>query len=155
MSCCIGIRTRIESLKCLASNATHCIVLDSACPGRKCRCAKNRKWAYFLVFLLHMQPRFERGSGHKRKIIKEVEELAPAYSCVDGGGSSPQATAVVLNLWVANHFVLPPLWSSGQSSWLQIRRSGFDSWRYKIFWEVVDVERGPLSLGVQLTASVV
>jgi hypothetical protein len=24
----------------------------------------------------------------------------------------------------------PPLWSSGQSSWLQIRRSGFDSWRY-------------------------
>jgi hypothetical protein len=28
----------------------------------------------------------------------------------------------------------PSLWSSGQSSWLQI------------FWEVVDVERGPLSL---------
>jgi hypothetical protein len=30
----------------------------------------------------------------------------------------------------------PPLWSSGQSSWLQIQ----------IFWEVVDLERGPLSL---------
>jgi hypothetical protein len=25
------------------------------------------------------------------------------------------------------------LWSSGQSSWLQIQRSGFDSRRYKIF----------------------
>jgi hypothetical protein len=36
-----------------------------------------------------------------------------------------------------------PLWSSGQSSWLQIQRSGFDSRRYQIFWEV---ERGPLSL---------
>jgi hypothetical protein len=24
----------------------------------------------------------------------------------------------------------PPLWSSGQSSWLQIRRPGFDSWHY-------------------------
>jgi hypothetical protein len=24
----------------------------------------------------------------------------------------------------------PLLWSSGQSSWLQIQRSGFDSWRY-------------------------
>jgi hypothetical protein len=40
----------------------------------------------------------------------------------------------------------PPLWSSGQSSWLQIQRSGFDSWRYHIFWEVVVLERGPLSL---------
>jgi hypothetical protein len=40
----------------------------------------------------------------------------------------------------------PPLWSSGQSSWLQIQRSGFDSWRYHIFWEVVGLERGPLSI---------
>jgi hypothetical protein len=40
----------------------------------------------------------------------------------------------------------------GQSSWLQIRRPGFDSRRYKIFWKkkrkktVVGPERGPLSL---------
>jgi hypothetical protein len=27
----------------------------------------------------------------------------------------------------------PPLWSSGQSSWLQIRMSGFDFRRYQIF----------------------
>jgi hypothetical protein len=40
----------------------------------------------------------------------------------------------------------PPLWSCGQSSWLQIQRSGFYSWRYKIFWQVVGLERGPLSL---------
>jgi hypothetical protein len=40
----------------------------------------------------------------------------------------------------------PPLWSSGQSSWLQIQRSEFDSRRYQIFWEVVGLERGPLSL---------
>jgi hypothetical protein len=39
-----------------------------------------------------------------------------------------------------------PLWSSGQSSWLQIQRSGFDSRRYQILWEVVGLERGPLSL---------
>jgi hypothetical protein len=38
----------------------------------------------------------------------------------------------------------PPLWSSGQSSWLQIQR--FDSRCYQIFWEVVGLERGPLSL---------
>jgi hypothetical protein len=31
-------------------------------------------------------------------------------------------------------------------SWLQIQRSGFDSRRYQIFWEVVGLEWGPLSL---------
>jgi hypothetical protein len=44
----------------------------------------------------------------------------------------------------------PPLWSSDQSSWLQIQRSGFDSRRYQIFWEVVGLERDPLSLMIQL-----
>jgi hypothetical protein len=38
----------------------------------------------------------------------------------------------------------PPLWSSGQSSWLQIRRPGFGSRHYQK--KVVDLERGPLSL---------
>jgi hypothetical protein len=33
-----------------------------------------------------------------------------------------------------------------KSSWLQIQRSGFDSRSYQIFWKVVDLERGPLSL---------
>jgi hypothetical protein len=41
-------------------------------------------------------------------------------------------------------FGRPPLWSSGQSSWLQIRRPGFDSWHYKK--KVMGLERGPLSL---------
>jgi hypothetical protein len=51
------------------------------------------------------------------------------------------------------HVVWPPLWSSGQSSRLQIRRPGFDSRHYQIFWRkkkrkktVVSLERGPLSL---------
>jgi hypothetical protein len=39
----------------------------------------------------------------------------------------------------------PPMWSSGQSSRLQIQTSGFDSQRYQIFWEVVGLKRGPLS----------
>jgi hypothetical protein len=43
-------------------------------------------------------------------------------------------------------YCIPPLWSSGQSSWLQIQRSGFDSWRYQTFWEVLVLERGSLSL---------
>jgi hypothetical protein len=43
-----------------------------------------------------------------------------------------------------NLFFLPPLWSSGQSSWLQIWRPGFDSRHYQK--KVVGLERGPLSL---------
>jgi hypothetical protein len=39
----------------------------------------------------------------------------------------------------------PPLWSSGQSSWLQIRRPGFDARHYQKK-NVVGLERGPLSL---------
>jgi hypothetical protein len=39
----------------------------------------------------------------------------------------------------------PPLWSSGQSSWLQIRRPGFDSRHYQKK-KVVGLELGPLSL---------
>jgi hypothetical protein len=42
-------------------------------------------------------------------------------------------------------YQVPPLCPSGQSSWLQFQRSGFDSRRYQIFWEV-SLERGPLSL---------
>jgi hypothetical protein len=38
----------------------------------------------------------------------------------------------------------PPLWSSGQSSWLQIRRPGFDSRHYQK--NLMGLERGPLSL---------
>jgi hypothetical protein len=40
----------------------------------------------------------------------------------------------------------PPLCSSGQSSLIHIQTSGFDSQYYQIFWEVVGLERGPLSL---------
>jgi hypothetical protein len=40
----------------------------------------------------------------------------------------------------------PTLWSSGQSSWLQIQMAVFDSRRYQIFCELVGLERGPLSL---------
>jgi hypothetical protein len=39
----------------------------------------------------------------------------------------------------------PPLWSSGHSSWLQIRRHGFD-YRHYQKEKVVGLKRGPLSL---------
>jgi hypothetical protein len=38
------------------------------------------------------------------------------------------------------------MWSSGHGPWLQTQRSRFDSLRYQIFWELLGLERGPLSL---------
>jgi hypothetical protein len=52
---------------------------------------------------------------------------------------------LVLLVVVVVVVVGPPLRSSGQSSWLQIRRPGFDSRHYQKK-KVVGLERGPLSL---------
>jgi hypothetical protein len=52
----------------------------------------------------------------------------------------------ILTVCVHRYYSGPPLWSSAQSSWLQIQRSGLDSRCYQIFWEGVGLERGPLSL---------
>jgi hypothetical protein len=54
--------------------------------------------------------------------------------------------SIHLFIWRLWHKHRPPLWSSGQCSWLQIQRSGFDSRRYQIFWEVLGLEQGLLSL---------
>jgi hypothetical protein len=71
----------------------------------------------------------------------------------NGQSSWLQNGDVMCFLWGTNWIYLcyveesrPSLWSSGQSSWLQIQRPRFDSRSYHIFWEVVRLERGPLSL---------
>jgi hypothetical protein len=56
------------------------------------------------------------------------------------------AAKIVFVFTVISYPYWPPLWPSGQSYWLQIQGSGFDSRHYQIFWEVVSLERGPLSL---------
>jgi hypothetical protein len=70
-----------------------------------------------------------------------------------GQSSWLQNGDVLCFLWGTNWIYIcyveegrPPLWSSGQSSSLQVQSSGFGSWSYQIFWEVVGMERGPLSL---------
>jgi hypothetical protein len=79
------------------------------------------------------------------------ESRPPLWS--SGQGSWQHNGDAMCFLWGTNWIYIcyveesrSPLWSSGQSSWLQIQRSGFDSRRYHISWEVVVLERGPLSL---------
>jgi hypothetical protein len=44
----------------------------------------------------------------------------------------------------------PPLWTSGQSSWLQIQSPGFIPRRYHIFGKVVGLKRSPPSLVITI-----
>jgi hypothetical protein len=59
---------------------------------------------------------------------------------------SPPAWISSAEIWSLSGHGWPPLWSSGQSFWLQIQGSGFDSRRYQIFWDVVGLQLSPLSL---------
>jgi hypothetical protein len=59
---------------------------------------------------------------------------------------SKESTELNTCLCTHNYVCWPPQWSNGQSSWLQIQKSGFDSRHYQIFWEVVGLKQGPLSL---------
>jgi hypothetical protein len=52
----------------------------------------------------------------------------------------------IASIKIVDKIRVSPLWSGGQSSWVRIQRSGFDSRRYQILWEVVGLERSPLSL---------
>jgi hypothetical protein len=53
-----------------------------------------------------------------------------------------QKKKIKLKILVSKHLAI----YSGQSSWLLIQRSGFNSQRYQISWEVMGLERGPISL---------
>jgi hypothetical protein len=57
--------------------------------------------------------------------------------------TNPIPAILHINIYI---YIWPPLRSSGQSSLLQIQRSRFDSRSYQIFWKVVGLERGLLSL---------
>jgi hypothetical protein len=74
----------------------------------------------------------ERKNGHKQRSNLQ--------------GTMKRATRFMTRCLHTAVLRCPLLWSSGQRSWPQIQRSGFNSGRYQIFCEVVGLERGPLSL---------
>jgi hypothetical protein len=80
---------------------------------------------------------FSRQSAHSGDEVMSLNEPTALYS--------PRKFLVLIS--ARNRVDLrPPLWSSGQSSWLQIQSSRFDSRRYHLFREVVGLERCPLTL---------
>jgi hypothetical protein len=70
---------------------------------------------------------------------KNLEQQIYIKFCVKIGKSASETLALfTLSIW-------QPLWSSGQSSWLQNQRPRFDSRHYQKN-KVVGLERGPLNL---------
>jgi hypothetical protein len=59
---------------------------------------------------------------------------------------APWSVLSIYLVWILVLTASVVQWSSGHSSWLQIQRSGFNSRRCQIFWEVVSLERCALSL---------
>jgi hypothetical protein len=70
------------------------------------------------------------------------------FSAVTGTTAcSENPLSELLTMWGRYpHRYLPPIGLMINSSWLQIHRPGLNSRHYQIFWEVVGLERGPLSL---------
>jgi hypothetical protein len=94
-------------------------------------------------------------SNVQRTLWMEVRETCAQAAGLTAGAFRKQLQdsshcSIVLKLWwITSYFFIlrwQPLWSSVQSSWLQIQRYGFDSRCYHIFWQVLSLERGPLSL---------
>jgi hypothetical protein len=124
------------------------------------------RWDFFKFFLWDDPPLWSSGQsswlqngdvlcflwGTNWTYICYVQESRPPLWS-SGQSSWLQNIDVMCFMWGTNSICIcyvqesrPLLLPSGQSSWLQIHRSEFDSWRYQIFWEVVGLERGPLSL---------
>jgi hypothetical protein len=75
--------------------------------------------------------------------IPQIESVRNVFTHTLGIRPTEVLTAVVVTSSAS--LCSPPLWSSGQSSWLQIRRPGFDSRHYQKK-KVVGLEWGPLNL---------
>jgi hypothetical protein len=78
---------------------------------------------------------------HGFKTAYLVYRRSPTWST----GKHLRGYAKYKNIIINILFRRPPLWPSDQSSWLQIRRPGFDSLHYQKK-KVVVLERGPFSL---------
>jgi hypothetical protein len=88
----------------------------------------------------------------RTEFICYVEDCRP-HLWSSGQSSWLQNGDVLYFLWCANWIYICyveesrlRLWSSDLSSWLHIERSGFDSRRHQIFWDVVGLEWVSLSL---------
>jgi hypothetical protein len=85
---------------------------------------------------------------HQRRMISDTNfpELQTFKSCFMFLLYVPFTEHTLFELIMHTFICNISKWISGQTSWLQIERSGFDSRCYQIFLKAVGLERGPLNL---------
>jgi hypothetical protein len=95
------------------------------------------------------EPKWQEVTGGERKWHNELYNLSPPTIII----MTRWRTLILLEHAVSTGEIRkayrtrwPPLWSSDQSSWLQIQTPWPDSRRYQIFWQVVGFGRGPLTI---------
>jgi hypothetical protein len=99
-----------------------------------------------------------RSNKEQPKILQNVR-LFSTLANLYGSRDKEMCQILLYNPWTLFEFLVqylyffycmsklwPPLWYSGQSYWLQIQRSVFDSRSYQTFWEILGMEQGPLGL---------
>jgi hypothetical protein len=80
-----------------------------------------------------------------RLLYQGYQEKKPSFATTVQGVYCILYGSVVGIITYFINYIGPPLWSSGQSFWLQIQRPGFNSRHYQDK-KVVGLERGALSL---------
>jgi hypothetical protein len=101
-----------------------CRYSHNNCISRCCFCCSSLIFCVSLAYLLGVYTFSGKAEAREREREREREKAVQE--------------------WKNKLYINGPLWSSGQSFWLQIRRPGFDSRHYRK--KVVGLERGPLSL---------
>jgi hypothetical protein len=78
-----------------------------------------------------------RGCAPSRTVVLSVwpDGLVDSLSALTRTQKMTITAGIIHSLHKLMWSVVFGLWSSGQSSWLQIRRPGFNSRHYLIFWE--------------------
>jgi hypothetical protein len=91
-----------------------------------------------MIYISRKQPRDEGGISNLILPVNLYGGVTALLSCalnMEDIISETFGNLVIKTflIYFSVQFTGPPLWSSGQSSWLQIRRPGFDSRHYQIF----------------------
>jgi hypothetical protein len=107
---------------------------------------------HFLTYILEIQEQITRAiTWYSERVFWDKTPFSPMkvnrhFGRTYFSENWPKNNSSFRHIHVALLHDWQSLWSIGQSSWLQIQRFGLDSRRYHIFWELVALERRPLSL---------
>jgi hypothetical protein len=127
-----------ESMSCMRKVQTHrdqerrdrWTTESWACSSCSLTCCTRLPWCILFMTSARSGRLLLRVTVSSRPKARSDQMAAPVPGSMDGS----VCVCVYILTYVCTYCMcIPPLWSSGQSSWLQIRRPRFDSRHYQIF----------------------